>query len=46
MKILKKPTEKDAGIGIENNKVYHFLSGNWIVCGDCKTTDKHIKELL
>ena len=46
MKILKKPTKKDAGIGIYKNKVYHLIKDKWYPCGDCKITDKHIQKLI
>ena len=46
MKILKKPTKKDAGIAVDDKNVYHFLQGNWVKCGDCKLSDEHIIKLL
>ena len=45
MKIIKEPTEEDAGVGIHQKRVYHFFKGSWMRCGDCKITDKHIKIL-
>jgi len=48
MRILQKPTKTNAGIGIENNMVHHYIAGykSWIPCGDCKITDEHIQKLL
>ena len=46
MKVLIKPNKKNAGIGIYKKEVYHFLSGNWIVCGDCKISDKRIRKFM
>ena len=46
MRILEKPTKESARLGIEDNKVYHFISNMWVKCGDCKIDDDHIKGLL
>lgn len=44
--ILEKPTDESVGIMIYNNKVYHNLGSDWLMCRYCSINDEHIKNLI